>query len=78
MARVTTRPPRPGYRAHDHVTEWQECDTCHLRTGAGLTTKYDDIYYADGWDPARCPKCDAGRMCLPDTAGYTAGSDRNA
>lgn len=61
---VTPRAPRAGYAEHDHVTEWQECDTCALRLGAGITTSYDTAYYAG--DPDRCPRpgCD-GRMCLP-------------
>lgn len=60
------RKPRHGYREHDHITEWQECDTCGLRTGAEIVTEYDDRYYDDAHDPDDCPKpgCD-GRMCLP-------------
>jgi hypothetical protein len=60
------RPMCDGYREHDHATEWQECDTCGLRTGAGITTAHDDVYYDDGHDPDACPVpgCD-GRMGLP-------------
>lgn len=60
---TTKRQPRDGYVEHDHVTEWQECDTCGLQTGAGITTDYDAEYYAG--DPDQCPRCDDGRMCLP-------------
>ena len=56
--------PRPGYTLHDGWTEWQECDTCGLRLGAGIETRYDATYYAYGHDPADCPRCD-GLMCLP-------------
>ncbi len=63
---MSARAMREGYVEHDHVTEWQECDTCHLRTGAGITISYDATYYADDHDPDRCPRpgCD-GRMGLP-------------
>lgn len=63
---MTPRIPRPGYRQHDHATDWQECDTCGLRIGDGLTTQYDAAYHAKA-DPGACPRpgCD-GRMCLPD------------
>jgi hypothetical protein len=58
--------PRPGYQVHDHTTEWQECDTCGTRLGAGITTPHDARYYADTWDPDDCPVpgCD-GLMALP-------------
>jgi len=56
--------PLPGYTLHDHVTEWQECDTCGLRLGAGITTQYDTAYYSEDHDPSDCPRCD-GLMCLP-------------
>jgi hypothetical protein len=58
--------PQPGYKIHDGVTDWQECDTCHLRTGKGIATEWDATYFADGWDPDRCPRCGAGLMSLPD------------
>lgn len=66
MTTTTKRAPRPGYREHDHVTDWQECDTCALRLGAGITTDHDAAYYAETHDPDDCPRvgCD-GRMCLP-------------
>lgn len=59
-----TRAMRRGYREHDHTTPWQECDTCHLRLGEGLTTPFDAAYYAG--DPDACPRPDCpGRMGLP-------------
>ena len=61
----TDRRPKPGYREHDYTTEWQECDTCGLRLGAGVTTSYDATYYSDDHDPADCPACADGLMCLP-------------
>lgn len=67
MTKTTTpRTPKAGYREHDGVSDWQECDTCHLLTGAGFWTEYDEAYYSG--DPAVCPRCaEAGRdglMCL--------------
>lgn len=66
MTSHKTRQPKPGYIPHDHVTDWQECDTCQIRTGAGITTDYDAVYYAQA-DPSRCPRCADGLMCLPAT-----------
>lgn len=68
MTKAQTRQPHAGYRVHDHFTEWQECDTCQLRTGAEIITDYDAAYYAG--DPDVCPRCAEhgrdGLMCLPE------------
>ena len=48
---------------HDGATEWQQCRWCGLRTGAGLTTSHDAAYYAEGHDPADCPRC-GGEDCM--------------
>jgi hypothetical protein len=59
--------PRPGYREHNGIADWQECDTCHIRLGAHEQTLYDETYYAADWDPENCPVpgCE-GLMCLPE------------
>ncbi len=59
----THRAERDGYRHHDHFTDWQECDTCGIRLGRGISTPYDAEYYAG--DPSVCPACDDGIMALP-------------
>lgn len=59
------RAPKPGYREHDHVTDYQECDSCGLRLGAGIFSKWNESYYAQE-DPNQCPKCSDGLMCLPE------------
>lgn len=62
---LKTRSLKRGYQPHDGVTEWQECDTCHLRLGAEIRTEYDAAYYSPDHDPARCPRCTDGIMALP-------------
>jgi hypothetical protein len=58
---------KKGYKRHDGFTEWQECDTCHVRLGAGIHTEYDDTYYSPFYDSERCPVpgC-GGTMGLPE------------
>ena len=41
---------------HDHTADHQVCADCALITGAGITTEYDAVYYAQD-DPTICPRC---------------------
>lgn len=50
---MTTR----GWREHDHSSDYQVCRDCGLRTGAGVSSDYDEQYFAGSWDPAECPRC---------------------
>lgn len=70
--REKTRAPREGFRVHDHGSAYQICDTCGIETGAGITSEWDDVYYAQT-DPSACPDPDCdGIMCLTAEDGDDA------
>ena len=66
--KTSQRDLNPEYRAHDQITDWQECDRCELRIGRGVTTEWDEAYHSG--NPAVCPRCaeegEIGIMALPE------------
>lgn len=55
-----------GYRDHDGLANWQECDCCGFRCGADMTTPLDKAY-GEQDDASVCPRCPDGYMVLPES-----------